>query len=299
MSHIVSFGHTSSDSHAFDVRALSFRYESSWGYDRCDRSRWVIDGVEFTVRAGEMLGVIGPNGSGKSSLLKLLANLIQPQEGSVRLFGTELLASPRESLARQVAYMPQDLMFDFPFSVVDMVLMGRYPHRHGGFWSMVGWERQEDLAVAEEAMAMTDLAHLADRMVGTLSAGERQRVLLARALAQQPRVLLLDEPTAHLDLNHQLDVCRILTQAHEQLRMTVVMVSHDINLASQYCNRILVMKEGRVVCVGPPHEVVRASILTDVYGCRVLIDAHPDTGLPRVSLPSPDRVQAGLVSSIT
>lgn len=251
--------------------------------------RWVIDGVEFVVRAGEILGVIGPNGSGKSSLLKLLAKLIQPQQGSIRLFGADLPALSRESIARQVAYMPQDLIFDFPFSVADMVLMGRYPYRCGGIWSMVGWERPEDLAVAEEAMAMTDVAHLANRIVGTLSAGERQRVLMARALTQQPRVLLLDEPTAHLDLNHQLDASRILRQAHERLRMTVLLVSHDINLASQYCDRILVMKAGRLVCLGTPHEVVSVSILSDVYGCRVLVDAHPDTGLPRVSLPSPDR----------
>lgn len=299
MSHTLSWDPTSAECHAFDVRGLSFRYESSRGHSTGDRPRWVIDGIEFTVRAGEILGVIGPNGSGKSSLLKLLANLVQPQQGSVRLFGSELLASPRESLARQVAYMPQDLMFDFPFSVVDMVLMGRYPHRRGGVWSMVGWERREDLAVAEEAMAITDLTNLADRMVGTLSAGERQRVLLARALAQQPRVLLLDEPTAHLDLNHQLDLCRILTQAHERLGMTVVMVSHDINLASQYCNRILMMKQGKLVCLGAPQEVVCAAILTDVYGCRVRVDTHPETGLPRVSLPSPDCVQAGPVSEIT
>ncbi|WP_455246004.1 ABC transporter ATP-binding protein [Petrachloros mirabilis] len=299
MSHTVSFSPTSPECHAFDVRALSFRYESSRGYSMGDRPRWVIDGIEFTVRAGEILGVIGPNGSGKSSLLKLLTNLMQPQQGSIRLFGSEMSASPRESLARQVAYMPQDLMFDFPFSVVDMVLMGRYPHRRGGVWSMVGWERREDLAVAEEAMAMTDLTHMADRMVGTLSAGERQRVLLARALAQQPRVLLLDEPTAHLDLNHQLDLCRILTRAHERLRMTVVLVSHDINLASQYCNRILVLKQGRLVCLGAPREVVSSSILTDVYGCRVLVDTHPDTGLPRVSLPRQDHLQAGLVSAVT
>jgi iron complex transport system ATP-binding protein len=195
--------------------------------------------------------------------------------------------------------MPQDLTFDFPFSVVDMVLMGRYPHRRGGIWNMIGWERQEDLGAAEEAMAMTDVTHLADRIVGTLSAGERQRVLLARALAQQPRVLLLDEPTAHLDLNHQLDVCRIFTQVHERLRMAVVLVSHDINLASQYCDRILVMKQGKVVCVGAPHEVIRAQVLTDVYGCHVLVDVHPDTGLPRVSLPSQNFHQTGAVSMMS
>ncbi len=284
---------------AFEVRRLSFRYDSGWSRQSGDRSAWVINGMEFTVRQGEIVGVIGPNGSGKSSLLKLLTKLVRPQEGTIRLFGAELGALSRESISRQVAYMPQDLSYDFPFSVLDMVLMGRFPYRCDGLWNLVGWERREDLAVAEEAMVQTDVTHLANRMIATLSAGERQRVLLARALAQVPRVLMLDEPTAHLDLNHQLDVCRILQLVHAQLQMTVLLVSHDINLASQYCDRILVMKQGAVVCIGPPQDVIHPQVLTEVYGCQVLVDAHPDTGLPRVSLPSQDRHQTGAVSAMS
>jgi iron complex transport system ATP-binding protein len=254
--------------------------------------------MEFTIRQGEIVGVIGPNGSGKSSLLKLLTKLVRPQEGTICLFGAEIGTLSRESISKQVAYMPQDLSYDFPFSVLDMVLMGRFPYRRGGLWNLVGWEQQEDLAAIGKAMAQTDVAHLADRMIATLSAGERQRVLLARALAQVPRVLMLDEPTAHLDLNHQLDVCRILQMVHAQLQMTVLLVSHDINLASQYCDRILVMKQGTVVCIGPPQDVIHPRVLSEVYGCQVLVDAHPDTGLPRVSLPSQDRHQTGAVAGI-
>ncbi len=283
---------------ALEVRQLSFRYGSVRSRPPSDQSAWVINGMEFTVRQGEIVGVIGPNGSGKSSLLKLLAKLIRPQEGTIRLFGAELGALSRESISRQVAYMPQDLSSDFPFSVLDMVLMGRFPYRHGGLWNLVGWERREDLAAAEEAMAQTDVTDLANRMVDTLSAGERQRVLFARALAQVPRVLMLDEPTAHLDLNHQLEVCRILQRVHDQLQMTVLLVSHDINLASQYCDRILVMKQGAVVCIGPPQDVIHPRVLTEVYGCQVLVDTHPDTGLPRVSLPSQDRHQTVAVSGM-
>lgn len=283
---------------ALEVRQLSFRYGSVRSHPSGDRAAWVINGIEFTVRQGEIVGVIGPNGSGKSSLLKLLAKLIRPQEGTIRLFGAELGALSRESISREVAYMPQDLSSDFPFSVLDTVLMGRFPYRHGGLWNLVGWERREDLAVAEEAMAQTDVTHMANRMVNTLSAGERQRVLLARALAQVPRVLMLDEPTAHLDLNHQLEVCRILHRVHEQLQMTVLLVSHDINLASQYCDRILVMKQGAVVCIGSPQDVIHPRVLTEVYGCQVLVDVHPDTGLPRVSLPSQDRHQTVAVSGM-
>ena len=277
---------------AFEVHRLSFRYGSVQNRHFGDPSAWDMRGLEFTVRQGEILGVIGPNGSGKSSLLKLLSKLARPLEGTIRLFGAELGTLSRESISRQVAYMPQDLSYDFPFSVLDMVLMGRFPYRRSGLWNLVGWERQQDLAVAEDAMAQTDVTHLANRMIDTLSAGERQRVLLARALAQVPRVLMLDEPTAHLDLNHQLDVCRILKRIHAQLQMTVLLVSHDINLASQYCDRILVMKQGALVCIGSPQEVVHPQVLTEVYGCQVLVDAHPDTGLPRVSLPSQAHHQA-------
>jgi iron complex transport system ATP-binding protein len=151
---------------------------------------------------------------------------------------------------------------------------------------VVGWETTEDHAVVEQAMVQADVIHLAGRDMATLSAGERQRVLLARALAQQPRVLLLDEPTAHLDLQHQLDFCRILKRVHAQRRITVILVSHDINLAGQYCDRILMMKQGRRTALGVPHEVITSLNLQDVYGCRVLVDRHPETGLPRVCLPS-------------
>jgi iron complex transport system ATP-binding protein len=278
---------------ALDVRQVSFRYDSLLHRSPGDNATWVIKGMEFSVRQGEIVGIIGPNGSGKSSLLKLLAKLVRPQEGSIHLFGNEIGTLSRESISRQVAYMPQDLSYDFPFSVLDMVLMGRFPHRRGGLWNLVGWERQEDLATAEEAMVQADVMHLADRMIATLSAGERQRALLARALAQGPRMLMLDEPTAHLDLNHQLDVCRILRQVHEQLQMTVLIVSHDINLASQYCDRILVMKQGTLVGIGPPEDMIHPRVLSEVYGCQVLVDVHPDTGLPRVSLPSQNCHQAG------
>jgi iron complex transport system ATP-binding protein len=299
MSQQASVSATCSPLPAFEVRQLSFRYDSVRGRPSGDRAAWVINGMEFTIRQGEIVGVIGPNGSGKSSLLKLLTKLVRPQEGTIRLFGAELGTLSRESISRQVAYMPQDLSYDFPFSVLDMVLMGRFPYRRGGLWNLVGWERQEDLAAIETAMAQTDVTHLVNRMIATLSAGERQRVLLARALAQVPRVLMLDEPTAHLDLNHQLDVCRILQLIHAQLQMTVLLVSHDINLASQYCDRILVMKQGAVVCIGPPQDVIYPRVLSEVYGCQVLVDAHPDTGLPRVSLPSQERHQTGAVSAMS
>ena len=281
---------TSTKSPALEVNGVSFRYGQEGGVQASSSQRWVLSEMNLTVQQTEILGVIGPNGSGKSSLLKLMAGLIEPQQGTVFLFGRDLDGLSRELVARRIAYMPQDLSFDFPVSVTEMVLMGRYPHRRRGIWNMVGWERSDDFTVAEEAMVMTDVIHLADRLFATVSAGERQRVLLARALAQQPQVLLLDEPTAHLDLNHQLDLCRILTQVHNNLRMTVVLVSHDINLASQYCHRMAVMNQGKVVSIGTPQQVVQTRLLADVYGCEVLVDEHPESGLPRVSLPGQQRL---------
>ncbi len=281
---------------AYEVRRLSFRYGDRRRPGSGGSPDWVLNGLDFSIRQGEIFGVIGPNGSGKSSLLKALAGLVEPQEGAIRLFGAPFDATPRDTIARQVAYMPQDLSCDFPFSVLDTVLMGRFPYRQRGMWSVLGWERETDRAVVERAMAQAGVTQLATCEVGRLSAGERQRVLLARALAQEPRVLLLDEPTAHLDLQHQLDVGRILKLVHGTLGMTVVLVSHDINLASQYCDRILLMKGGRRLCLGSPTTVIIRSNLQEVYGCEVLIDAHPETGLPRVSLPRQDRVQAGALS---
>jgi len=181
--------------------------------------------------------------------------------------------------------MPQDLSSDFAFTALDMVLMGRFPYRQRSKWSLLGWEQRNDHLVVQQAMEQADVIHLADREMGTLSAGERQRVLLARALAQEPGVLLLDEPTAHLDLQHQIDLCRILKRVHVQQGMTVLLVSHDINLASQYCDRVLIMKEGCLMYLGSPLDVITQPNLKEVYGCPVLIDAHPETGLPRVSLP--------------
>lgn len=269
----------------YEVEHLSFRYGKKRGYVSDERGSWVVKGMNFSVRQGEIFGVIGPNGSGKSSLLKVLAKLAEPQEGTVRLFRERLDALSRDAIARQVAYMPQDLSSDFAFTALDMVLMGRFPYRQRSKWSLLGWEQRSDHLVVQQAMEQADVTHLADREMGTLSAGERQRVLLARALAQEPSVLLLDEPTAHLDLQHQLDLCRILKRVHAQHGMTVLLVSHDINLASQYCDRVLIMKEGCRMYLGSPLDVITQPNLKEVYGCQVLIDAHPETGLPRVSLP--------------
>jgi iron complex transport system ATP-binding protein len=233
-----------------------------------------------------MLGIVGPNGSGKTSLLKLLAKLVRPQRGTITLYGRSLEDTTQNEVARQVAFVPQDNQPTFAFSVAETVLMGRFPHRHRSPWDYgLGWDSRDDCAIAWQAMTTMDVAQLAERSVMDLSGGERQRTVIARALAQTPKVLLLDEPTAFLDLQHQLQICSILRSLRHADGLTIVLVSHDLNLASQYCDRIVMLKDGTVFAIGTPAEVLRTDVLQAVYGCSVLVDAHPESGLPRITLP--------------
>ena len=268
---------------AYQVRSLWFHYHS---LNRED-ANWVLDGLTFDIEAGEILGIVGPNGSGKTSLLKLLAKVLRPNAGDIALFGRDLGTMPQVEVARTVAFVPQESPQVFAFTVMETVLMGRYPHYRGAKWSAgFGWESAEDVSIAEQAMHSTDLTHLASRSVMDLSGGERQRCMIARALAQAPQALLLDEPTAFLDLQHQIEICTIVRRLKEERGLTVVLVSHDLNLASQYCDRILMLKAGALFRLGSPDEVIAVDVLRAVYGCEVLVDRHPESGVPRVTMPS-------------
>jgi iron complex transport system ATP-binding protein len=224
-------------------------------------------------------------------LLKLLAGVITPHEGTVCLFGTPLTAMTQPDIARLIGVVPQDTQQLFPFTVAETVLMGRFPHRPHDRWRVgFGWETRDDLAVAAQAMATMDITHLARRSVMDLSGGERQRTVIARALAQTPQVLLLDEPTAFLDLQHQIDICSVLRRLKEERGLTIVLVSHDLNLVSQYCDRLMLLDNGRTFRLGRPEEVIQPDVLESVYHCRVLVDRHPLSGLPRVTLPGRDLI---------
>jgi iron complex transport system ATP-binding protein len=268
---------------AYQVRALRFHYHPL----NREAANWVLDGPAFDVDAGDILGIVGPNGSGKTSLLKLLAKVLRPNGGDIALFGQDLGTMPQGDVARIVAFVPQESPQIFAFTVMETVLMGRYPHHRGAKWSAgFGWESAEDVSIAEQAMQSTDLINLANRSVMDLSGGERQRCMIARALAQMPKILLLDEPTAFLDLQHQIEICTIVRRLKEERGLTVVLVSHDLNLASQYCDRILMLKAGALFRFGPPDEVIDVDVLRAVYGCDVLVDRHPESGVPRVTMPS-------------
>jgi iron complex transport system ATP-binding protein len=272
-------------SHAYDIHAVYFRY----GGSPSKVEPWVLQDLTCSIRSGEIFGIVGPNGSGKTSLLKLLARIIPVQQGSIALFGERLSTLSQEDIARNVAFVPQDTHQSFPFTVSETVLMGRFPHRHRTRWDLgFGWDSRDDRAVAQHAMTTMDVWHLAARPVTELSGGERQRVIIARALAQEPRVLLLDEPTAFLDLQHQVEICALLSRLKQERGLTIVMVSHDLNLASQYCDRVLLMDRGRIVRIGGPEDVILPEVLETVYRCHVLVDRHPHSGLPRVTLPGRD-----------
>lgn len=263
------------------VENVSFRYTV----------RPVLQHITFEVQAGEFLSLIGPNGSGKTTLLRLIARLHSPSSGRVLLDGVRLSGYSHTDIARRIAYVPQDHPTVFPFTVMEVVLMGRSPHLRG-----VGFERAEDIAIANEMMELTDITALADHPITDLSGGERQRAYLARALAQQASILLLDEPNAHLDIAHQLSIFTIIKQLKSRKAITVISVSHDLNLAAVYSDRILMLQGGEIVALGVPAEVLTSQLISRVFGTPVLVDRHPLNNGPRVtmnpvSIPDPSQAK--------
>ena len=264
---------------AYALENVSFSYQ----HGPRTQSEAVLSDLSCLILSGRVLGILGPNGSGKSTLLKLLARVFEPQHGKIELLGDSLSSLSQLEVAKRVALVPQETLQVFPFTIAEMVLMGRSPHHQG--WGGWHWEDSQDWAIAQNAMDELDVAHLSNRLVTEVSGGERQRAVIARALVQEPKILLLDEPTAFLDLHHQLDIARIIKRLNQERGLTVVLVSHDLNLASQYCDHVLLLNHGRLAAMGSPQKVLNPEIIEAVYGCSVLVDKHPQSGMPRVSLP--------------
>jgi iron complex transport system ATP-binding protein len=239
----------------------------------------VLNNVSFDIAPGHFFIIIGPNGSGKTTLLKLLAGLLPIQTGRITLLERSLNAYKARELARRIAYVPQSVPIEFPFSVTEVVLMGRAPHL-----GLLGFEGPDDFERAEAAMAVTGVAHLARRRLDELSGGERQRVFIARALCQQPKVLLLDEPTAALDLAYQVRVMDMLERLKTEQGVTVVMVSHELNLAAMYADELLLLSQGSVASLGSPGQVLDFALLEKVYGCTLVVDQSPLGRYPRVHM---------------
>ncbi len=253
----------------YAINSLSFAYSSIR----------VVDRLSVGVKPGEFLAIIGPNGAGKSTLLKLMAGLLSDFEGSLEFMGRPIADYKPVELARKVAFVPQETHVVFPFTVDEMILMGRMPYRQS-----VLFDTEADDEFVLKAMALTGTEHLSGKMFNEISGGERQRVVLASALAQTPQVLLLDEPTVFLDMKHQLEFYQILARLNTQERMTIVAVTHDINLAARHAERMLAIRDGAIAADGTPNQVLTADKLHEVFGITADIIDRPDGG--RYVIPS-------------
>ena len=239
----------------------------------------VMEGVSFAIDEAQIVAIIGPNGSGKTTLLKIINGTLFPDAGQMLIDGKETSRWSRKEIARKVAIVPQETSVIFPFYAEEIVLMGRFPH-----FSRYRFEDKKDYRIVHEAMEKTDTLAFAARRFNELSAGERQRVLIARALAQEPKILLLDESTVFLDLKHQAQFLALLRQLNTVQQLMVIFVTHDINLAAQNANRIILLDSGKVYAIGMPAEVITAANIKEVYDVEVGIDSNPHDGLPRLTL---------------
>ena len=241
--------------------------------DRDHRDDAVLNDVFLNVERGELVGILGPNGSGKTTLLKLLGGLYRPSSGSVTLDDRPVSEWSQREIARRIAFVPQETHAPFDFTVLDIVLMGRFPHL-GAF----ALEGPEDLAIARRALAATGTLPFEGRAFSTLSGGEKQRVVIASALAQSTQLLLLDEPTASLDIGHQIEVQMLLQRLNADQGVTMLLSTHDLNLAAALCRRLVLLKEGQVLASGPTEEVLTPAAVRALYNVEADIARHPATG---------------------
>ena len=249
----------------------------SGGYWKND----VIHDVSFQIPGGDFLGIIGPNGSGKSTLLKLMSRVLVPLKGKMILEGTDIKRINLKKFSQKVAFVPQETQIYFSFTVHEIVLMGRIPHL-----GRLQLETKKDFSIVEKALALTDALPLKDKKIDELSAGERQRVIMAKALAQEPILLFLDEPTSHLDIGHQIQLMDLLKKLNREKHLTILMVLHDLNLASEYCNRIILLNRGRIFKEGSPPEVLTYQNIETVYKTVVVVHTNPLSSKPYILLVS-------------
>ncbi len=233
----------------------------------------VIRDVSFQVDKGEFISILGPNGSGKSTLLKTINGLYVPLSGRVELMGENIERYKRREIAKRVSLVPQDTSLQFEFTVEEVVTMGRHPFK-GRFER----EDERDRKLIYEAMEMTNTFDIRDRLITEISGGERQRVFIAKAIAQNTGIILLDEPTSHLDINHQIDILNLLRKMNQEKGITIILVIHDINLATRYSDRILLLKKGSIIGQGTPEDVITTENILNAYGMRVAVERNKYTG---------------------
>ena len=253
-----------------EARDLTVRYDH----------RIAVADVSLSLRETEITAIIGPNGAGKSTLLRTLNGQLPRASGTVLLDCEPIERLSRRTISRHIAVVAQEAELRFPVTVLEFVLGGRFAWATHSGW---GWETERDLNVAASVLRETELSELSARLMNELSGGERQRALMARALATEAPILLLDEPTANLDLSHQATLLSLVRNRCDQHRAAALVVTHDINLAAQFADYILLMKHGKRLHYGNPEQVLRPEILQEIFEIRVLVDAHPVTGGPRVT----------------
>ncbi|MCG6958011.1 MAG: ABC transporter ATP-binding protein [Gemmatimonadetes bacterium] len=253
----------------FGTRDLAVRYAGSGAA--------ALDGVSMEVPDGCLYAVLGPNGSGKSTLLKALLGVVPVQAGHAAVDGRDAREWTRRELARAVGVVPQGEVISFPLTVHELVGMGRYP-----YLGPLGGESEVDRSAVARALELCDVADLASRDVTTLSGGELQRVRIARALAQEPRALILDEPTTSLDIRHEMAILELLRTSADS-GMTVMVVTHGLDMAARFADRMLLLSRGRVAAEGAPEGVLRAEVLEEVYRWPIAVATDPSTGMPRVT----------------
>ena len=249
----------------------------SGGYDK----EMVIKDISLDIKKGDFLGIIGPNGSGKSTLLRLMTRVLVPRTGAVALEGKDITTIGGKEFSRKVAFVPQDTVISFSFSAWEIVLMGRIPHLN-----RLQPETKRDFSIAENALAATDASYLKNKEIDSLSAGERQRVIIAKALAQEPILLFLDEPTSHLDIGHQIMILDLLRKLNKEKGLTIVIVLHDLNLAGEYCDSLVLLNEGRIFTAGLPADVLTYQNIETVYRTVVVVNTNPVSSKPNVVLVS-------------
>ena len=255
-----------------EIHGLDFAYA---------KGSLILKGIELSIADPQLISIIGPNGVGKSTLIHCIDRILSPSVGTVLVDGQDVAEYKPKELAKKIGYVPYTSGNSFPMTVVDTILMGRNPHHK---WKSL----HQDMVVVEEAMRMMDITDLAMRSFNELSAGQHQRVMLARGIAQEPSILLLDEPTANLDIRHQMDVIRLLKELSVKKGITVIMISHDLNLASKYSDNVVMLSEGSIFAVGKPEDVITHDNIKKVYGVESEIIIRD--GRPLMILKDPDFV---------
>jgi iron complex transport system ATP-binding protein len=247
-----------------EIENLSFSYE---------KNKKVLDDINLTIDSGEFVGIVGPNGCGKSTLINLLCRVLEYRTGQIQINNRDIKTIAQHDLAKHIAVVPQESSFEFDFTVNEIVLMGRLPHL-----SRFQMEGDNDHRIAKTAMTKTKCWKYRDKLIRNLSGGEKQRVIVARALTQEPSILLLDEPTSHLDMNFQYEILDLIARLNRTKKVTILGVFHDINLASKYSDRLMIMKQGKIIADGPPRQVINTNTLAQIYDFQIILKKHPKEG---------------------